>query len=86
MDFGTALEYLKEGYKVTCKGWGNAHIALYEPRADDTVNMPYIYMVMGSGAKVVWIPTHLELLSYDWKIYRDYNIRDIDDINEIGDI
>lgn len=74
MSFGEALERLREGCKVTSKGWGHAYISLYEPSDIDIVDMPYIYMTLESGATTIWMPTHTELLSFDWFVYDDVDL------------
>lgn len=71
MNFGEALEQLKEGKKITTYGWGDAYIRLKVPddlSATNTVNMPYIYMVLESGQKVIWMPTHTEILDENWEL------------------
>ena len=38
MNFGEALECLKEGRQITTKGWGDAYIQLYEQDDTDVVH------------------------------------------------
>ena len=68
MNFGEALEQLKKGEKITTYGWGDAYIRLKEPNDLSDVNMPYIYMVLESGQKVIWMPTHTEILDENWEL------------------
>lgn len=77
MNFGEALECLKEGRRITTRGWGHAYIQLYEPDDTDVVSMSYIFMGLESGVRVVWVPTHTELLDEGWKIYDDFGVSDL---------
>lgn len=68
MNFGEALECLKEGRQITTEGWGDAYIQLYEPDDTDVVSIPYIFMELESGVRVVWMPTHTEILDDNWSV------------------
>lgn len=68
MDFGEALELLKDGEKVTRKGWnGNGmHIELQTPDAYSKMRRPYIFMSPVDGAFVPWVASQTDLLAEDW--------------------
>ena len=68
MNFGEALSELKKGKKITTKGWGDAYIKLHIPNDLDIISMSYIYMVLSSKEKIVWMPTHTEILDDNWSV------------------
>ena len=68
MNFGEALSELKKGKKITTKVWWYAYIKLHIPNDLDVISMPYIYMVLSFKEKIVWMPTHTEILDDDWSV------------------
>lgn len=72
LDFGDALENLKDGKKVCCMSWNYMRNVYLEMRDDGK----YIYIVMMDmvGKDVYfegpWNPTQDEILG-DWRLYGD---------------
>ena len=83
MKFGHALELLKEGKKVTRKGWGGGVFIYYVSEDKYPVKMdaakeladkdglvkygPYIAMKTHQGYVTPWIASQIDLLSEDWE-------------------
>lgn len=68
MDFGKALEALKDGKAVSRLGWNgkNMHLALQRPDANSKMTLPYIYMKTVSGDLVPWLASQTDVLGEDW--------------------
>jgi len=73
MKFETALLRLKNGKKLTRKGWNgkNMYIQIQHPDPDSKMTQPYIYITTTNGEKVPWIASQSDLLSEDWQIYHE---------------
>lgn len=83
MDFGTALIFLKEGARVTRKGWNgkNQYIELitnvsYRRSDGEIVNVNHLTMgnkaiafVGTSGVQVGWLASQSDMLSDDWVLF-----------------
>lgn len=69
MDFGYALELLRNGECAARRGWNGQgmHIALQVPDAHSKMQRPYIYMKPVGGELVPWVASQTDLLSYDWE-------------------
>lgn len=77
MDFGMALDQLKEGKKVARKGWNGKgiFIKLEHPKGDSKMTHPYIF-IDTTGLKtdnkdalkdrVPWIASQTDMLAEDW--------------------
>ena len=82
MNFGKALEALKEGKKVAREGWNgkNQYIELatnvsYKNPKGEIVNVDHATMgnqaiafVGTSGVQLGWLASQSDMLSEDWKI------------------
>lgn len=70
MDFGKAIEALKEGKRVTRKGWNgkNMWLRLQIPDAHSKMTLPYIYMKTADNNQVPWLASQTDMLSEDWCI------------------
>jgi hypothetical protein len=82
MNFGQALEALKEGHKVARKGWNgkNQYIELasgirYVNGAGEVVNAQHeaignraIAFVGTSGVQMGWLASQADMLAEDWVI------------------
>lgn len=70
MLFGTAIEDLKSGKKVTREGWNgkNMWIALQVPDANSKMTLPYIYVKTVQGDRVPWLASQTDVLAEDWTI------------------
>lgn len=68
MDFGAALAFLKNGYRVTRKGWNgrNQWLHLQRPDVKSKMQLPYIYIKTEFGKLVPWTPSQSDLLEMDW--------------------
>ncbi|MFL6116748.1 MAG: DUF2829 domain-containing protein [Catenulispora sp.] len=69
MDFGMALEALKDHKRVTREGWNGKGmwLELQVPDAHSKMSRPYIYMSTVDGALVPWVASQSDLLADDWK-------------------
>lgn len=79
MNFGKALEALKEGKKVARKGWNGKgiYLELQNPDAHSKMTLPYIYIVTTSlitdnpdapKGIVPWIASQTDTLAEDWVV------------------
>ena len=76
MDFGGALELLKEGLKVSRLGWNGKGLWLELQRPDEhsKMTLPYIYINYPTdaqntpGARVPWLASQTDMLAEDWEI------------------
>lgn len=68
MDFGKALEALKEGKKVAREGWNGKGmwINLQVPDAHSKMTLPYIYMKTACDNQVPWLASQTDILATDW--------------------
>lgn len=82
MNFGKALESLKEGKKATRKGWNGKkqHIELvtnisYKNADEKIINTEHeaignkaIAFVGTSGVQIGWLASQADMLSEDWEV------------------
>lgn len=77
-DFGWALEQLRLGERVIREGWNGKGmwLALQLPDADSKMTLPYIYIeypdghsAYPNGARVPWLASQTDLLSFDWRLF-----------------
>ena len=83
MNFGAAIECLKQGYAVARKGWNGKNMFLYltegsivdfqdlrgNARADAACINPHIDMVAADGSVVVgWLASQTDMLAEDWEV------------------
>lgn len=67
LNFGEALQRLKDGKKVYRKGWyGKHHLLLHEPDAGEPSTQPYIVIVTQGGDIVPWLASQSDVLAEDW--------------------
>lgn len=74
MNFGSALEALKSGMKVSRQGWNGKGLWLELQRPDENSKMtlPYIFISYPDdakttpGARVPWLASQTDLLAEDW--------------------
>jgi len=71
LDFGYALNQLREGKKLTRIGWNgkNQWIALQTPDEHSKMNLPYIYIKTVQDQLVPWLASQTDLLATDWVIF-----------------
>lgn len=70
MNFGWALEQLKQGNPVTRQGWNGKGqwLMLQIPDERSKMSRPYIYIVTVNRDLVPWCATQSDLLAIDWAI------------------
>lgn len=72
MDFGVALNLLKEGEQVTRDGWNGdgMYVELQVPDENSKMKRPYLFLSPVDGALVPWVTTQSDLLAEDWRVFR----------------
>jgi len=79
MNFGQAIEKLKEGKKATRKGWNGKgiFIELQVPDEHSKMTQPYIYIdTLGlqtvnpnaPKGRVPWLASQTDMLAEDWEV------------------
>lgn len=84
MNFGTALDQLKDGKKVTRLGWTSKGLWLklvkgesfstikgyevYDPAVDDYILSPWIGLKAANDQFVPWACSQTDVLAEDWEI------------------
>ena len=68
--FGSALAFLKEGERVTRKGWNGANqwLELQRPDEHSKMTLPYIFITTVQGDRVPWLASQTDLLMNDWML------------------
>ena len=72
MDFGYALNALREGKRVCRRGWNGKGmwIEIYEPNIESDMSVPYIYMKTADDKLVPWLASQTDILADDWEIVK----------------
>lgn len=79
MNFGKALEALKESKKVARKGWNGKgiYLKLQNPDVHSKMTLPYIYIVTTNlvtdnpnapKGVVPWLASQTDMLAEDWVV------------------
>lgn len=70
MNFGAALEALKDGLRVAREGWNGKGmwLAVQVPDEHSQMGRPYIYMRPVDGELVPWVASQTDLLAEDWTV------------------
>ena len=70
MNFGEALQALKQGERVSRLGWNGKGqwIELQVPDENSKMGKPYIYISPVDGELVPWLASQTDLLAEDWEI------------------
>lgn len=68
--FGIALEYLKQGFKVTKRSWHKEgmYIQLQKPTELSKMTGEYLYITIDDEYKNPWNPSQADMLEEDWQI------------------
>ncbi len=68
MNFGQALDYLRQGFRVHREGWNGKgmYIALQRPDEHSKMRRPYLFIKTVTGELVPWAASHGDLLGDDW--------------------
>jgi len=71
MNFGQAIERLKDGGRVARTGWNGKGmwLKLQLPDAHSKMSLPYIYMSTVTGDLVPWLASQTDMLAGDWGVY-----------------
>lgn len=72
MRFGVAIEYLREGRRVSRDGWNGKgmYLEIQVPDENSKMTLPYIYMKTACGNLVPWLASQSDILSMDWVIVK----------------
>ena len=70
MNYGKALEALKEGKKLSRSGWNgpNQYIQLQVPDEHSKMTLPYLYIKTVQGDLVPWLASQTDMLAEDWLV------------------
>jgi hypothetical protein len=70
MNFGSALERLREGQRLSRLHWNgpNQYIELQIPNVNSKMTLPYIYIKTVQNDFVPWLASQTDLLANDWII------------------
>lgn len=70
MDFGDALDALRQGERVTREGWNGPgqFLELQVPDGHSKMCRPYVYISPVDGQLVPWVASQSDLLATDWRI------------------
>lgn len=69
MDFGEAINRLKNGQAVARSGWNgkNMYLMLQVPDENSKMTLPYIYMFTAQEDLVPWLASQTDMLAEDWE-------------------
>lgn len=78
LTFGEALDVLKQGGKVSRRGWNGKGLwlELQVPDEHSKMTLPYIYInypadaVNTPGARVPWLASQTDALAEDWEVVK----------------
>lgn len=67
MTFGSALDLMKQGYKVSREGWNGKgmHVAVGGLDTEGSVK-DFVYMVTVDGSIIPWLASQTDILAVDW--------------------
>ncbi len=70
MNFGEAIDAMKQGEKVRRAGWNGKgmFLALQVPDEHSKMSLPYIFMKTACDNNVPWLASQTDMLSDDWQI------------------
>jgi hypothetical protein len=70
LNFGQAIEALKQGKRVARQGWNGKGIwlKLQKPTSLSKMTHPYVYMKTANDILVPWLASQTDILSEDWVI------------------
>lgn len=69
MDFGEALDELKNGSRVARNGWNGKgmFVEMQVPDEHSKMRRPYLFMRPVDGDLVPWVASQTDLLAEDWQ-------------------
>ncbi len=67
-DFTWAISQLRQGKKVSRKGWNGKGmwIELQVPDEGSKMSLPYLYMKTADNKLVPWLASQTDILEFDW--------------------
>ncbi len=70
LNFGDAIELLKDGERVCRKGWNGKGmwLELQRPDTNSKMSLPYIFMKTADNHLVPWLASQTDVLSEDWEM------------------
>jgi hypothetical protein len=70
LNFGEALQALRDGKRVARLGWNGKGmwLELQVPDAHSKMTLPYIFMKTACENRVPWLASQTDLLAYDWSV------------------
>jgi len=70
LNFGQALENLKDGCRVARTGWNGKGMWLMVqwPDSHSKMSLPYIYMKTADDKLVPWLASQTDILAEDWLV------------------
>lgn len=73
MDFSEALRLIKDGYRLTRRGWNGRgqYVALHAADRSHQINLSYIYIRTVACDMVPWVASHTDMLAEDWVVDGD---------------
>lgn len=68
MNFGQAIEALKNGRRVARAGWNGKGmwLELQVPDMHSKMSLPYIFMKTADDHQVPWLASQTDMLAEDW--------------------
>lgn len=72
-DFGWAMNQLRNGHKISRKGWNGKGMWLKIQRPDFNSKMsrPYVYLKTADNQLVPWTPSQIDLFECDWIVEKE---------------
>lgn len=70
LNFGQALEHLKDGKRVTREGWNgpDQYIELQKPDEHSKMKRQYLFIVPVDGMPVPWVASQTDIFATDWAV------------------
>ena len=70
LDFGSAIQLLRGGDRMSRVGWNGPgqFIELQRPDQHSKMTKPYLYITTVQGDRVPWLASQTDLLTEDWYI------------------
>lgn len=73
LDFGLAVEALKQRQRVAKQSWNKSgmYLELQEPDQYSKMTAPYIYITIDGDYRIPWHPSQADILEDDWMIVNE---------------
>ena len=70
MNFSQALDFIKQGAKLSRAGWNGAsqYLELQTPDENSKMTQPYIYIRTVQDDLVPWLASQGDLMAEDWVV------------------